>query len=162
MCTFSVCSCAQWRETPKWRWLRILRFVRVKLWGIIKQRHVVLYAVLTEILYYRLSLSDLGSLLDCVGVAAAKWKPIGIALNFDPYVLEIISTVPENIVRGPQACFSDLLTWWLKWAPPPREWPTLATLVAALRSEIVEEFRLAAELERNFKGKWIIRVAQTY
>ena len=97
-----------------------------------------------------------------MGVAAAKWKPIGIALKFDPYVLEIISTMPENIARGPQACFSDLLTRWLKWAPPARDNPTLAILVAALRSEIVEEFSLAAELERNFKGKCIISVAQTY
>ena len=98
---------------------------------------------------------DLHRVLNVVGRAAAKWRPIGTALQFDFHVLDIIATKPDNIARGAEACFSDLLSRWLNWAPPCKAWPTLDSLVAALRSETVEEYRLALELEQTFKGYYI-------
>ena len=98
---------------------------------------------------------DLHRVLNVVGRAAAKWRPIGTALQFDFHVLDIIATKPDNIARGAEACFSDLLSRWLNWASPCKAWPTLDSLVAALRSETVEEYRLALELEQTFKGYYI-------
>lgn len=77
---------------------------------------------------------------------------LGVALEFGGGELAVIEGMPLNITGGPNACLADLLTRWLNWAPP-KPWPTLERLVAALRMEMVGEFRLAYDLENNFKCK---------
>ena len=93
-------------------------------------------------------------LLRFVGKAAAKWRQIGVALGFQPDVLNVIEE--EN--RGkPFNCFTDLLSRWLKWAPPKHKLPTLETLADALREGTVGEERVAYNLEQDFQHTCKIR-----
>ena len=103
---------------------------------------------------YILSQDDLQPLLDFVGHAAAKWREIGGALGFSTDVLDTIAAKPENMSRGPVACFTDLLSRWLKWAPPNHDLPTLETLAKALRAGTVGEERMAYDLTQGFQCKF--------
>lgn len=87
-----------------------------------------------------------------LGQTAARWKMLGVALEFGTGELDVIASSPLNIAGGPNACLTDLLTRWLNWAPP-KPWPTLERLVGALRMDMVGEFRLAYDLESKFRGK---------
>lgn len=92
-------------------------------------------------------------LLRFVGRAAARWRTVGVALHFSKSVLDTIAATNENMVGGPTACFTDLLSRWLKWAPPKHSLPTLETLAEALREDTVGEERIAYDLEQGFQCK---------
>ena len=98
---------------------------------------------------YVLSEHDLTPLLGFVGRAAAKWKQIGVALKFSKDVLDAIAVTPGNMTLID--CFTDLLSRWLKWAPPNHELPTLETLAEALRDGTVWEEKMARELIKGFQ-----------
>lgn len=100
-----------------------------------------------------LSKHHLNLLLGFVKDAAPKWREIGLALGFSTDVLDGIATKPDNISRGPIACFTDLLSRWLKWAPPNHHFPTVKTLAEALRSGTVGEERMAYDLVQGFERK---------
>jgi len=87
-------------------------------------------------------------LLRFIGKAAAKWRLVGVALEFQPDVLNIIEQ--ENGGK-PVNCFTALLSRWLKRAPHKYSLPTLETLVRALRENTVEEYRVAYSLEQDFQ-----------
>ena len=98
---------------------------------------------------YVLSEHDLTPLLGFVGRAAVKWKGIGVALKFSKDVLDAIAVTTGNTT--PIDCFTDLLSRWLKWAPPNHELPTLETLAEALRDGTVGEEKMASELMKRFQ-----------
>ena len=100
-----------------------------------------------------LSEHHLNLLLGFVKSAAPKWREIGLALGFSMDVLDAIAAKPDTISRGPIACFTDLLSRWLKWALPNHDFPTVKTLAGALRSGTVGEERIAYDLEQGFERK---------
>ena len=93
----------------------------------------------------RLSVRDLFHLTKILRPATPKWKEIGGALKFQNDDLEIIETRPTLIVVGVTGYFREMLNTWLKWAPPTHSWPTIQTLIHAVRSS--GEENLAVELQ---------------
>ena len=90
-------------------------------------------------------------MLALVRPAAAKWRKIGIALRFEKNVLDEIEATSRNL--DPIACFTELIGRWLKRAPPKNKFPTLEELTEALRSDVVEEERIAYDLKKKWKGE---------
>ena len=74
-----------------------------------------------------------------------------MALQFSKNELDAIAATAGNTT--PIACFTDLLSRWLKRAPPNHDLPTLETLAKVLRGGTVGEERMAYELMQNFQGK---------
>ena len=95
-----------------------------------------------------LSTQDLGILLVVCHSAAPRWKTVGIHLGIDVAELEIIRRHPELIVEGVEGYFQEMLTMWLKQAPPKHQLPCLESRAYALRN--VGEERLAMELPESF------------
>ena len=96
----------------------------------------------------RLSVRDLSVLTRTLKGAAARWKTIGLALGFLDDELTIIQRKPLLIPEGDTGYFRDMLSRWLKWAPPNHRWPTLEVLAAAL-NEAGEEC-LAYDLKQQY------------
>lgn len=118
-----------------------------------------LYKALCEYLILALSPHCTGSVLEedhlqpllCfVAQAASQWRAIGVALTFPKNVLDTIEV--KNMGR-PIDCFTDMLSRWLKWAPPKHKLPTLEMLADALREDTVGEERMAYNLEQDFGCK---------
>jgi len=95
-----------------------------------------------------LSEQDLGILLDLLRSASPQWRFIGAALGFLNSTLKIIQSNPLLIPEGPLGYFQEMLSQWLKWAPPNHSLPTLEALVSALRD--TGEERLAYDLWKSF------------
>ena len=77
---------------------------------------------------------DLSILLDSLKPATPKWRDAGLALGFLDHELATIEQKPLLIPEGPTGYFREMLSQWLKWAPPNRFWPTLEALQPALQS----------------------------
>ena len=90
-------------------------------------------------------------LLSFVKRAAAKWREIGACLKFEDAVLNKIETSISN--GDAVACFTELLTRWLKRAPPKHSFPTQEALLEALREDDVGEERIAYNLEQELTSK---------
>lgn len=88
-------------------------------------------------------------LLELVGSAAPKRREVGLKLGFLDNELKIIEAMPLLAVEGPEVCFREILSRWLKWAPENHEFLSSSTLANALRSKLVKE-RLAYDLEQHF------------
>ena len=78
--------------------------------------------------------SDLIILLDLLRSAAPQWRTVGLALGFQDFELTTIEQKPSLISEGPPGYFREMLSQWLKWAPPKHSWPTLEALQHALQS----------------------------
>ena len=89
-------------------------------------------------------------LLELVGTVADKWKAVGLALGFSMNELKQIEATVSLTTEGPEAYFREMLSRWLKWAPPNHSLPSSHTLAKALRCKTVKEERLAYELEQYF------------
>ena len=83
--------------------------------------------------------------------AAAEWKTIGDALGFLDSDLTLIQRSPMLIPEGPIGYFKEMLSQWLKWAPPNHPWPTLEALENTLKSSGQES--LALQLRHSFLQK---------
>ena len=83
--------------------------------------------------------------------ATPQWKTVGLALGFLGYELATIERTPLLIPGGPPAYFREMLSQWLKWAPPNHSLPTLESLAPALRSSGHED--LAVKLRTAFLQK---------
>ena len=77
---------------------------------------------------------DLVILLETLKPATPQWKAIGLALGFLDYELTTIERTPLLIPEGLTGYFREMLSQWLKWAPPNHSWPTLEALALALHS----------------------------
>ena len=94
---------------------------------------------------------DLYYLTTIMQQAASKWQAVGVALGFLYSDLTIIQQSPMLIPEGPTGYFREMLSQWLKWAPPNHPWPTLGALENALRTSGQES--LALQLRLNFLQK---------
>jgi len=95
-----------------------------------------------------LSTQDLGILLVVCRSATPRWRAIGIHLGIEVAELDIIRSNPQLIVEGVEGYFQEMLTMWLKRAPPKHQLPCLESLAYALRN--IGEERLAMELPESF------------
>ena len=95
-----------------------------------------------------LSTEDLPILMAVCCNAAPHWKDIGVQLGIDVDQLTIISGHPLQINEGIDGYFREMLTVWLKHAPPKHRLPSLEFLAYALR--MVGEERLALDLPKMF------------
>ena len=96
----------------------------------------------------RLTESDLFPLADILRPAAPKWKEIGGALGIINSDLSIIENKPTLILEGVPGYFREMLSAWLKRAPPNHPWPTIQELVDAVQRSGHES--LAVEVQ-NYK-----------
>ena len=87
---------------------------------------------------------DLYGLIDILKAAAPKWREIGGTLGILDSDLNIIQHTPLLTVEGPSGYFREMLSQWLKWAPPNHDWPTVEALTLALQRNGHED--LAANL----------------
>ena len=97
---------------------------------------------------------DLYILTEILRPATPQWKMVGLALGFLDYELATIEHKLLLIPEGPPGYFREMLSQWLKWAPPKHSSPTLESLAPALQSSGHED--LAAKLRMSFlqrKGK---------
>ena len=77
---------------------------------------------------------DLYILTEILRPATPQWRTVGLALGFVDYELATIEHTPPLIPEGPPGFFREMLSKWLKWAPPNHTSPTLENLVPALQS----------------------------
>ena len=76
---------------------------------------------------------DLAILLDILKPATPQWKTVGLALGFLDHELTTIECKPLLIPEGVTGYFREMLSQWLRWAPPTHSWPTLKALQPALQ-----------------------------
>ena len=90
-----------------------------------------------------LSRKDHQWLCEAVSEAAANWRDVGEALKFSHDQLKAITK--EKSLDTDEHYMQELLSRWLKRAPPKHPLPCVEDLATALRS--VEEDRTAYDLE---------------
>ena len=92
-----------------------------------------------------LSRKDHQWLCEAVSEAAANWRALGRELGFTRDELEDIVTHPG--LHRVKDYMDELLSRWLKWAPPNHpKLPCVEDLATALRSKSVGEERTAYDL----------------
>ena len=77
---------------------------------------------------------NLHFLTEILKPAAPQWKAVGLALGFLDHELTTIEHKPMLIPEGDTGYFREMLSQWLKWAPPIHLWPTVENLTVAVRS----------------------------
>ena len=98
----------------------------------------------------RLTEDDLFPLTNMLRPAAPKWKEIGGALGIASSDLTIIENHPMLIPKGVTGYLGEMLSTWLKWAPPNHPWPTIQDLVDAVQRSGHED--LAVKLQKTTEG----------
>ena len=96
-------------------------------------------------------MKDLHTLTSILKAAAPQWKTIGGALGFENYNLTIIQRRPLLIPEGVTGYFREMLSQWLKWAPPNNDWPTITALEGAVRDSGHES------LAYNFREQFLLK-----
>ena len=89
-----------------------------------------------------LSEEDHSWLFQKIKKVSVKWRDVGVALGFSFDKLEPIAN--KGSLNTDEHYMQELLSRWLKWAPPNHPLPCLEDLATALRS--VEEERTAYDL----------------
>ena len=87
---------------------------------------------------------DLHILTEILRPVAPRWRNIGGSLGILDSDLTIIQHNPVLIQEGTTGYLREMLSQWLKWAPPNHPSPTLETLAVALQKSGDES--LAANL----------------
>ena len=91
----------------------------------------------------QLTVDDLHALMEELNDVRAKWYNIGVQLGVSVGTLDAI----EKQYSDPSDCLRKTITTWLQTRVPP---PTWTNIVQALRSSVVDEARLAADLEQKY------------
>ena len=76
---------------------------------------------------------DLYDLTKTLRAAAPQWREIGGTLGILDSDLSIIQHNLGLLLEGPPGYFREMLSQWLKWAPPNHDWPTVEALILALQ-----------------------------
>ena len=101
---------------------------------------------------------DLKNILIAMKGMASRWYDIGIHLDFSDGELRAIQNMPLLLPEGVNGFLREMLSQWLKWAPPKHKWPTIECLAAALRN--IGEEKVAHDLIlkwNNGKGLFVCR-----
>lgn len=92
----------------------------------------------------QLTIDDLRVIMKESNNVRAKWYNIGVQLGVPVGTLKAIE---KQYLNDPTDCLRETLTTWLKTSFPS---PTWTNIVEALRSSVVGETKLAAELEHKY------------
>ena len=76
---------------------------------------------------------DLYILTNTLRAAAPQWRVIGSTLGILDSDLTIIQHTPLLVLEGPPGYFREMLSQWLKWAPPNHPSPTVEALALSLQ-----------------------------
>jgi hypothetical protein len=87
----------------------------------------------------KLTIDDLGDVLEAVWEARVKWYNIGLKLGISVGTLDSIEATSQN----PDKCLTAMIKDWLKNGKPK---PSLPQLAKALKSRMVGYAQLAEEL----------------
>ena len=93
---------------------------------------------------------DLKNILIAVQAIAFRWYDIGIHLEFLDGELKSIQNMPLLLPERVNGFLREMLSQWLKWAPPKHQLPTIECLAAALRN--IGEEKIAHDLIQKWKG----------
>ena len=97
-----------------------------------------------------LSIKDHQRLCKAVSEAAAKWRALGRKLGFTHDELGDVTRCPG--LKEDKDYMDELLSRWLKWAPPNHLFPCVEGLATALRSKSVGEERTAYDMMQMIKS----------
>ena len=90
---------------------------------------------------------DVPNLITCLIQCSHKWEELGIAVGLPTHVRIECGNAASNKVK-----LYNVLSNWLTAALPQAKKPTLTSLKMALASVLVEEGRLASNLEENYRS----------
>ena len=101
-----------------------------------------------------LGIEDHQWLCETVSNVAAKWRALGRELGFTHDELTEVTRCPG--LHGDKDYMDELLSRWLKRAPPGHPLPCVEDLATALRSKSVREARTAYDLMQMMEstGTW--------
>jgi len=100
---------------------------------------------------------DLHILTKILRPAAPQWRTLGLALGFLNYELTTIEVTPLLIPEGVAGYFREMLSQWLKWAPPNHPSPTLQGLACALQNSDHENLAVRLQLQYpQSKGRMVL------
>ena len=88
----------------------------------------------------KLTIDNLGDVLEAVWEARVKWFNIGLKLGISPGTL---NTIKKNNNQDPDDCLTAMLEYWLNNGNPKPSW---AAVAKALKSPTVGYAQLAEEL----------------
>lgn len=100
---------------------------------------------------------DLPNLLDLLKSAVPHWRNVGVYLGFHSSEMDIINTKPQLSFEGCPGFFREMLSQWLKWAPPNHPPPTVCNLASALRRAGEEATAFLLEMFFGING-WLQRI----
>ena len=103
----------------------------------------------------QLGVNDLHVVMEELNNIRAKWYDIGLQLRVSVGTLD----ATKKDCNSTSDCLRETVTTWLKTCPSP---PTWNSIVDALRSSIVGEVRLAADLEQKYCSTQDTSVAATH
>ena len=89
---------------------------------------------------------DVPILITCLIQCSHKWEELGIAVGLPTHARIECGNAASNIIK-----LNNVLINWLTAAHPQAKKPTLTSLKMALASDLVEEGRLASNLEENYR-----------
>ena len=92
----------------------------------------------------QLSIGDFRVVRKAIWDVRAKWCDVGVELCLDVNSLDVIKKDYQKV----DECFSMMLKSWLNQECAPQ--PTWSALVEALKSPIIDNPRLAQELEEKY------------
>jgi len=84
--------------------------------------------------------------------AVPHWRNVGVHLGFRSRELDVIERMPLLIPEGCPGFFREMLSQWLKWAPPNHPPPTVLNLASALRRTGEEATALHMEIAFGTNG----------
>ena len=90
---------------------------------------------------------DHGNIFGSTKSACDKWRTVGRELGFTMNKLDSIVREPGR--NGDEDYYEAMLMKWLNWAPPNHCYPSLQTLLSALR--VAGKERLANDLAAKYK-----------
>ena len=96
--------------------------------------------------------SDLPNLLDLLRSAVPCWRNVGVCLGFRSSELDVIERMPLLVLEGCPGYFREMLSQWLKWAPPNHLPPTILNLASALRRTGEEAAAFNLEITFGING----------
>ena len=100
------------------------------------------------IILYSPDPDNLAFLMNHLQSIASHWRAFGLQLGLSSGELDTIEATPLLIPGAPAAYLQEVLSRWLKCAPP---FPTLSKLCGALRNRAVGQSRIALELEKQYQ-----------
>lgn len=101
--------------------------------------------VAATVIKHKLTEGDLDALGSFISSAHLRWRDIGRSLGFKH--TELSGIVPKQGLTTQNDYFMEMLSCYLKWAPPGKQYPATEDIIKALRD--VGEHNLALKLQED-------------